>query len=183
MKKLIVWLLVLLMALPVLAETAADPLDPFRLSAPEGVTIENGAGGASVTFVHENGTTRVVAMVISRVPDLEGDHAAGLRGLMAQFSPEAQSGTALTLTAGFHGLRAVTPDALEGLNGTLVDQVTVMVLWQTALRGELLILSGYDMAGDTAQAEAFIDALLQTATVNDAPILPLPALTEEQSAN
>lgn len=180
MKKLIAWLLVLMMCLPALAE---NPLDPFVLTASAGVTIEEGAGGASVTFVHENGTTRVVAMVISRVPDVEGDHAAELRRLMTQFAPAAQSGTALELTAGFHGLKAVTPDALEGFHGTPIDQVTVMVLWQTALRGELLILSGYDMAGDAAQAEALIDALLQSAAVNGAPVLPLPEQMEEQPAN
>lgn len=183
MKKLIAWLLVLMMCLPALAETAENPLDPFQLTVPDGVTVEEGAGGASMTFVHGNGTTRVVAMVISRVPDLEADHGAELRRLMAQFAPAAQSGTALGLTAGFHGLKAVTPEALEGLNGTLIDQVTVMVLWQTTLRGELLILSGYDMAGDAARAEALIDVLLQSASVNGAPVLPLPEKTEEQPAN
>lgn len=178
MKKLIALLLVL-MCLPALAEPAESPLAPFRLTAPAGVTVQEGAGGASMAYVHENGTTRVVAMVVSRVPDETGDHASELRRLMAQFAPEAQSGTPLTLTAGFHGLKAVTPDALEGVEGSLVDQVTVMVLWQTALRAELLILSGYDMAGDAAAAEKLIDALLASATVNDAPVLPLPAAQEE----
>lgn len=183
MKKLIVLLLTLLMCLPAVAETVEAPLTPFELTIPAGVTIEAGAGGASQTFVHENGTTRVVAMVISRVPDVEGDHAAELRRLMAQFAPAAQSGMPLTLTAGFHGLKAVTPEALEGVEGAMVDQVTVMILWQTALRGELLILSGYDMAGDAAAAEALIDALLSSAVVNDAPLMPQPALTMEQGAD
>lgn len=179
MKKLLALLLVLMMGLPALAETEEAPLAPFVLSIPGEVAVEEGAGGTSLTFVHPNGTTRVVAMVTSRVPDVEADHAAELRRLMAQFAPAAQSGTLLTLTAGFHGLKAVTPAALEGMEGTMVDQVTVMVLWQTALRGELLILSGYDMAGDEAAAEALIDALLAGATVNDAPILPLSVQTEQ----
>ena len=170
-RKKLIALLLLMMCLPSLAETAESPLVPFAITAPEGVAILDGAGDASLTYVHGNGTTRVVAMVISRVPDLEGDHAAELRRLMAQFAPAAQPGTPLTMTAGLHGLKAVTPDALEGQGGTKVDQVTVMVLWQTALRGELLILSGYDMAGDTAAVEALIDALLASATVNDAPVI------------
>ena len=171
MKKLIVLLMAVLLCMPAWAETA-EFLVPFVIAAPQGVTAAEGAGGASVVYVHENGTTRVVATVISRVPDTESDHAAELRRLMAQYAPKAQSGVPLTLTAGFHGLKAVTPGALEGMNGALIDQVTVMVLWQTAMQGELLILSGYDMAGDAAKAEALIDALLAAATVNNAPILP-----------
>lgn len=178
MKKLIVLLMAVLLCVPAWAETA-EHLAPFVIAAPEGVTAAEGAGGASVVYVHENGTTRVVATVISRVPDTESDHAAELRRLMSQYAPKAQSGVPLTMTAGFHGLKAVTPGALEGMNGAMIDQVTVMVLWQTAMQGELLILSGYDMAGDAAKAEALIDALLAAATVNDAPILQASPVPEE----
>lgn len=178
MKKLLLMLLALMMCLPALAEETADPLGAFEVTVPDWVqTVEN-AGGTSVTFVHENGTTRVVAMAVERVPDPEADHAAELEKLMAQFAPQAGVGEPLTLTAGFHGLRAITPEALEGADGARIDQVTVMVLWQSALHGELLILSGYDMGGDTEAAEAFIEVLLAAATVNDAPVLPLPALPE-----
>lgn len=171
MKKLMILLMVLLIALPALAETAEEPLAPFQISAPEGVSAEEPVGGTGLTFVHENGTTRVLAMVISRVPDAEGDHAAELRRLMVQFAPESRSGVPLTLTAGLHGLQAVTPNAMEGRNGAKPDQITVMVLWQTALRGELLILSGYDMDGDTLAVEELLSSLLSHTTVNGAPIM------------
>lgn len=183
MKKLLMLLLVMMLCAPAWAETAEDPLSPFVIAVPDGTMVEGGVGGMSQTYVHENGTTRVVAMVLTRVPDVEADHAAELMTLMAQFAPDAQEGTPLTLTAGFHGLKAVTENALEGAEGARVDQVTVMVLWQTALRGELLILSGYDMTGDTDAVERFMDALLAATTVNDAPVLPLPALTETPDGN
>ncbi len=176
MKKLIMMLLALMLCMPVWAETADVALDPFAVAVPEGTTIEEGTGGASQVFVHENGTTRAVAMVISRVPDLESDHDAELRRLMVQFAPQSRSAASVELLAGFHGLKAVTPGAMEGLNGQRVDQVTFMVLWQTALRGELLIISGYDMAGDTKLVEDYILQLLTGTTVNDAPIMPEQAV-------
>ncbi len=178
MKKLITLLLALCWCLPALAETAEplpewpEALAPFELSLPEETAAQTAPGGASVTFAHENGATRAVAMVISRVPDVEGDHGASLRTLMAQFSPEAEEGTPLTLASGCYGLMAVTPGALEGVGGAAIDQVTVMVLWQTAERAELLILSGYDMGGDTEQTRALTDALLRSITVNGTPVLP-----------
>jgi len=101
---------------------------------------------------------------------------AELRKLMTQFAPQSRSAERIELLAGLHGLKAVTPGAMEGLNGQRVDQVTFMVLWQTALRGELLIISAYDMAGDTVQAEEYVRQLLTGTTVNDAPILPEPVM-------
>lgn len=185
MKKLIVMLLALMLCLPAWAETVQEPmaenvLAPFVLQAPEGVMLEENAGGTSCTYIHPNGTTRVVAMVLGRVPDEQGDHAAELRRLMAQFAPGAPEGAPLTLTAGFHGLKTVVPEALSGAGGLRIDQVNVMVLWQTTLQGELLILSGYDMLGDTQAAEMLIDALLTSTTVNQAPVVPQgnPGLTQ-----
>lgn len=192
MKKLIILLTALMMCLPALAEALpeAQPTEPLTLSSfvfalPQDVQAAAAdPDAATASLVHGNGSTRVVAMALSRVPDEEADHAAGLARLMELFAPGAQDLTPLTLTPGFHGLMAVTPYALEGAGTERVDQVTVMVLWQTALRGELLILSGYDMMGDTAKARTMIDMLLHACTVNDAPVLPaaqaLPASTPEE---
>lgn len=195
MKKLLALLLCLLLCLPALAEGPAGEdvqslLTPFAFELPAEVQSALSASETSVSFVHENGTTRAVAMVLSRVPDENGDHHAELKRLMAQFSPNAQSYSVLGLTQDYHsmmadnpavvedlsggcyGLIAVTPAALEGADGTAVDQVTVMVLWQSALRGELLILSAYDMAGDTESAQAMVNLLLRAATVNGMPVVP-----------
>ena len=177
MKKLLIILLTALLCvtwLPALAEDAMAALLPFALTLPQDVTAQENAGGTSVTFVHGNGMTRVVAMVLERVPDENGDHAAELNRLMGQFSPDAVDYTPLTLAEGCYGLLAVTPGALEGVGGIRVDQVTVMVMWQSPLEGELLILSGYDMQGETARAWTLVDALMQAATVNGMPIV-LPA--------
>lgn len=153
-----------------------SPLAPFDLAIPADWAVM--LNGSSVTFI--SGNTRVVAMVVSRVGDVEADHQAALSTLITQFSPEAQEARPLTLTPGFYGLQAVTIGALEGAGeGNLVDQLTVMVLWQTALQGELLILSGYDMTGDNAAVQAMLDAILSAASVNDAPVLPLPEADAE----
>lgn len=177
MKKLLILLMSILLCLPAMAETPAAveapstvSLDPFILTLPQGVTLSATPGDASVTLIGANGTTRVIALAISRVPDEAGDHAAGLQQLMLQFTPGATGLTPLTLAPGFHGLATVTPGALDGMNGQKVDQATVMILWQTDMRGELLILSGYDMAGDTASVQALIGLLLETATVEGAPV-------------
>ena len=177
MKKLLALLLCLLLCLPALAESPAEEdvqalLTPFAFELPAEVQSALSASETSVSFVHENGATRAVAMVISRVPDENGDHPAELERLMARFSPAAQDYTPLGLAEGCYGLMAVTPAALEGADGTAVDQVTVMVLWQSALRGELLILSAYDMAGDTESAHAMVNLLLRAATVNGMPVVP-----------
>lgn len=185
MKKVLAILLSLLLCLSAAAEAPQQeqPLEllaPFAFDLPAEVTATLALGDASVSFVHENGTTRVVGMVLSRVPDENGDHAAELQRLMAQFAPNAQEGTPLALTAGCHGLMAVTPGALEGTNGARVDQVTIMVMWQTALQGELLILSGYDMSGETECTQAMLNLLLRAATVNDAPVVPVEAAGTEE---
>lgn len=175
MKKLLIILLTAIMCvtwLPALAEEELTTLLPFVLTLPQDVTVQENAGGTSVTFLHGNGMTRVVAMVLERVPDESGDHAAGLTRLMGQFAPDAADYTPLALAEGCYGLLAVTPGALEGVGGSRVDQVTVMVMWQSPLEGALLILSGYDMQGETARAWTLMDALLQTATVNGMPVVP-----------
>lgn len=187
MKKFLAFVMSLMLCLsaaaaeaPVQADPVEELLSPFMFDLPDDVTAALAPGEASVSFVHENGATRAVGMVLSRVPDENGDHAAELQRLMAQFAPAAEEGMPLGLTPGFYGLMAVTPGALEGIGGARVDQVTIMVLWQTALRGELLILSGYDMSGDTARAEAMLNLLMRSVTVNDAPVVPVEAPAKEE---
>ena len=185
MKKLCLLLALLLLALwtlPVfaaageaadnVADDALTALAPFALTLPADVTAQTNAGGTSVTFVHGNGRTRVVAMVLDRVPDVDGDHIAELNRLMGQFAPDAQEYSYLSLNEGFYGLMAVTPGALEGMGGSRIDQVTVMVLYQSETMGELLILSGYDMLGETNHAWTLAHALLTATTVEGLPVVP-----------
>lgn len=182
MKRLIALLLALTLCLPALAEQE-DPqalLAPFEMTIPEDVTAQANASGTAVTFIHGNGLTRVVGMTLSRVPDAQGDHAAELERLMKLFAPAALDYTPLALSEGFYGLLARTPAALEGLTDAPIDQITVMILWQTQTRGELLILSGYDMAGQPAHAWTLIDALLQSASVEGMQVVPQEEAPQEE---
>ena len=112
MKKLIILLLAALMtAFSACAEAPASPFAPYTLTAPADVTLTDNEG--SCTFVR--GATRVVTLVISRVPD--EDPAAALPVLMQQFDAYAILGEDLLLREGFHGLTAVTTDKF----GTGVD--------------------------------------------------------------
>lgn len=161
MKKLLLMILALLLAVPALAEPAGVSLPPFALTAPEETAAEQGEN--SVTFVR--GRTRVVAMVILRVPDGEPNEA--LTRLMGQYDPAAVIGETLVMNEGYAGLTAVSADKLS----PGVDQVTAMVL----SGGDLLILSGYDLDGDEALVRQLITDLLAAARCGDSPLMPAPA--------
>ena len=160
MKKLI-WMLLLALTLTAFAAETPDPFAPYVLAVPQGAVLTENEG--THTFV--DGHTRAVAIVIPRVPD--ADPAGALIRMMAQFEPAAVIGADLPVNPGFHGLTAVTPDKF----GTGVDQLTVMILCDA---GDLLILSVYDMDGDTAKAQSLLDALLAGITVNGQLLQPIP---------
>lgn len=140
---------------------AEDVLAPYALAAPAGVALEEAEGGC--TYV--SGSTRVVAITVPRVPD--GDPAAALPRLMSQFDKEAVFGEDLALREGFHGMRAVNADGFA----PGVDKVTLMILHE----GDLLILCGYDMAGDGEARDALLDALLQAVTLDGQEVSLAPA--------
>ncbi len=145
MKRIICVLLMLMMAIPAFAEEF--PFAPYTLTAPEGVTLEEHEG--TCTFVH--GLTRVVTMVIPRVPD-EKPAEAVIR-MMTQFEPGAIIGEDIPLIEGYWGLTARNEDKF----GEGIDQITVMIL---SAEGDLLILSGYGLDGDGEKVQALIDALI-----------------------
>ena len=162
MKRIICILLMLLFVLPAIAEgtpPAGDfPFAPFTLTVPEEVTIEDGEG--SRTFVH--GQTRVVALLIERVPDK--DPADAVIRMMGQFDPDAVIGEDVSTAEGFSGVEAVTEDKY----GEGVDALTVMIL---SHEGELLILSGYNMAGSEVHVRGLLDTLLAGLSVDGAPVV------------
>lgn len=158
MKKLLCILMMLLLAFPALAEGGYNPFAPYTLNAPEGVQLEENEG--THTFV--SGMTRVVAMVIDRVPD--ADPAQAILRLMSQFEPNAVIEDELTFAAGHVGLAARTADKY----GEDIHQHNLMIL---SPEGKLLILSGYDLEGDDSSVLALIDALLAALTVDGAPIV------------
>ena len=162
MKRILCILLMLLFAIPALAEesplTREYMIAPFTLTLPEEVTVEEGEG--SCTFVH--GQTRVVALLIDRVPD-ENPGDAVIR-MMGQFDPAAVIGEDVPTAEGFSGVEATTKDKF----GPGIDALTVMILSQ---EGELLILSGYNMAGSEVHVRGLLDTLLSGLTVEGAPVV------------
>lgn len=163
MKKFICILLMFLFTLPVLAEGTPlaegaplaedNPFAPYTIAVPEGAELTGSEG--TYTFVQD--MSRVVAILIERVPD--EDPAAAVIRMMAQFDPEAVIGKDLPMAEGFVGLEALAEDKL----GAGVDQRTVMILSQ---EGELLILSGYSLEGDEEAAQSLLEQVLRGITVN-----------------
>jgi len=156
MKKLLCILLMLLFAIPALAE--GNPFAPYEIALPQGAALENNEG--THTFV--SGKTRVVAMLIERVPD--ADPAEAIVRLMAQFEPDAVIQGELAAAKGYAGLTAVTKDKFAAG----VNQWNVMLLGPA---GDLLILSGYDLEGDNESVHALLDALLEGLTAEGMPII------------
>ena len=147
MKKFICILLMFLFTLPVLAEGAPlaeeSPFAPYTIAVPEGAELTGSEG--TYTFVQD--MSRVVAILIERVPD--EDPAAAVIRMMTQFDPEAVIGKDHPLA--------------EDKLGAGVDQRTVMILSQ---EGELLILSGYSLEGDEEAAQSLLEQVLRGITVN-----------------
>ena len=158
MKKRFCILLMLLMLFSLALAEETNPFAPYELTAPEGVVLEEGEG--SLTFVQ--GNTRAVAQVIDRVPD--EDPAEALLRMMAQFEPFAILGEDVPVAEGFVAVSAVNADKF----GDSVDLHIVMVLSDD---GALLILSAYDLEGDSDAALALLDGLLADLTADGIPIL------------
>lgn len=163
MKKLLCILLMLLMTFSALAEEAENPFAPYALSLPEGAVLEENEGTHTVV----SGMTRVVVMVIPRVPDAEP--AEAIIRMMTQFEPQAVIGEDIPLAEGFTGVQALNEDKF----GEGVDQTTIMIL---CAHGDLLILSGYDLTGDGEAVTALLETLLTGLTAEGAPIY----ITEEE---
>jgi len=157
MKKIICILLMLLcFVFPAFAET--NPFAPFILSAPPAVQLAESEG----TYTFVEGLTRVVAMVIDRVPDEEP--ADAILRMMAQFEPDAVIGEDVPMIEGYVGVNALNTDQF----GEGVDQLTVMIL---SHEGDLLILSGYDLEGDEDKVRLLLDTLLKNLTVQGEKIV------------
>ena len=129
----------------------------FNLVLPEDAHVEMAEG--RITLVR--GDSRVVAMVISRVPD--EDPAAALPILMQDFDPKTSETMDFDAQPGFCILGGVVNDAFD--DGE--DKITLMVL---ADSGELLILSGYNLARDHHALYLFLTELLENASMDGAAV-------------
>lgn len=155
MKRIICILLMLLFALPALAE---NPFAPYEIALPEGAVLEAGEGSHAIAA----DKTRVVVMVIPRVPDADPESA--LQRMVFQFDPDAVLEDAIPLAEGYVGVTALSEDRF----GEGVDQLNLFIL---SAEGDLLILSGYDLEGDEDKVQSLLDAILHQLTANGDPLV------------
>lgn len=152
-------------------ETSASlsALAPYDLTLPEQARAEITDG----RLVLCRDSSRVVATTILRVPDEDPEEALPL--LMGYFEPEATSAEPLPSSEGFWIRGSMREEAF----GEGKDKITLMVL---AEDGSLLILSGYDTAGDDRGLYAFLTELLERVTLKGRRIVPETAAESGVSA-
>lgn len=153
---------------PMMTAVPESALAPFNVVLPDDTHVEMAEG--RITLVQ--GDSRVVAMVISRVPD--EDPAAALPVLMQDFDPKTSETMDFDAQPGFCILGGVVNDAFS--DGE--DKITLMVL---ADSGELLILSGYNLAQDHHALYLFLMELLENVSMDGAAVYVKEEATETAS--
>lgn len=153
---------------PMMTAVPESALAPFNVVLPDDTHVEMTEG--RITLVQ--GDSRVVAMVISRVPD--EDPAAALPVLMQDFDPKTSETMDFDAQPGFCILGGVVNDAFD--DGE--DKITLMVL---ADSGELLILSGYNLAQDHHALYLFLTELLENVSMDGAAVYVKEEATETAS--
>ena len=142
---------------PMMTAVPESALAPFNVILPDDAHVEMAEGRIMLV----QGDSRVVAMVISRVPD--EDPAAALPVLMQDFDPKTSETMDFDAQPGFCILGGVVNDAF----GDGEDKITLMVL---ADSGELLILSGYNLARDHHALYLFLTELLENVSMDGAAV-------------
>lgn len=153
---------------PMMTAVPESALAPFNVILPDDTHVEMAEG--RITLVQ--GDSRVVAMVIFRVPD--EDPAAALPVLMQDFDPKTSETMDFDAQPGFCILGGVVNDAF----GDGEDKITLMVL---ADSGELLILSGYNLAQDHHALYLFLTELLENVSMDGAAVYVKEEATETAS--
>lgn len=155
---------------PMMTAVPESALAPFNVILPDDTHVEMAEG--RITLVQ--GDSRVVAMVISRVPD--EDPAAALPVLMQDFDPKTSETMDFDAQPGFCILGGVVNDAF----GDGEDKITLMVL---ADSGELLILSGYNLARDHHALYLFLTELLENVSMDGAAVYVAEDAEDTNSEN
>lgn len=145
-----------------LAEAHAPYLfGSFELTIPGDATLETTEGIHTVV----RGQTRVVVQVIPQ--DLTEDGQAQVRDLLPVYHEDTTEITDVPLISEAYGAMGLIEDHFaEGIH-----QIPLLVLTD----GELLILSGYDLDGDTLAVHELLTELLAGVTLAGDPILPAEA--------
>ena len=141
---------------PMLTAVPESALAPFNVVLPEDAHVEMTEG--RITLVR--GDSRVVAMVISRVPD--EDPAAALPILMQDFDPKTSETMDFDAQPGFCILGGVVNDAFD--DGE--DKITLM---------------GYNLARDHHALYLFLTELLENVSMDGAAVYVKEEATETAS--
>lgn len=150
--------LALLMTSALAEERTSCLFGSFELTVPEGVTVEE----SEITRTMVRDQTRVVVQVIPQ--ELTEDGQAQARDLLTVYNEGTANITDVTLISGLYGAMGLIEDRFsEGIH-----EIPVLILTD----GELLILSGYDLNGDTLAVHTLLTELLSDITVAGEPILP-----------
>lgn len=154
-------ILLLALALMLLASSAlADSyaFGSFELTVPEDVQVEEYE--STCTVVRDQ--TRVVVQVIQQ--ELAEDGQAQVRKLMTIYNETVSDITDVPLVAELYGAMGLIEDRFdEG-----VHEIPVLIL----RAGELFILSGYSLDGDTLAVHTLLTELLSGVSLDGKPILP-----------
>lgn len=158
--------LALLMTAALAEENSTGPFGSFELTLPADAALETNEGIHTVV----RGQTRVVVQVIPQ--ELTEDGQAQVRDLLTVYRENTTEITDVQLISGVYGAMGLIEDHFaEG-----VHQVPVLILTD----GELLILSGYDLDGDTLAVHTLLTELLAGVTLAGEPILPAAAQTHTE---
>lgn len=166
MKRILLLALALaLLMTTALAESAAYSFGGFEITMPEDVTVEE--HDASRTVVRDQ--TRIVIKVIPQ--ELAEDGQAQVRELLDIYHERTTNITDVPLMSDIYGAMGLVANRFnEGIH-----EVPLLVLSD----GELLILSGYDLDGDTRAVHELLTELLADATLAGEPLLPAAAQMEK----
>ena len=155
--------LALLMTTALAEEAVPYSFGSFELTVPADAAVEENE--ATITVVR--GQTRIVVQVIPQ--ELAEDGQAQVRELLIVYSDKITDVTDVPLIGGVYGAMGLVADQFdEGIH-----QVPVLVLTD----GELLILSGYDLEGNTLAVHTLLTELLCGTTLAGEPILPVATAT------
>lgn len=164
-------ILLVLLALSMLMTAAlaeADTVYPFggfELAMPADATIEEYESSVTVALDQ----TRVVVQLIPQ--DLAEDGQAQVRDLLTIYNKDTAEITDVPLTADVYGAMGLIEDRFD--DG--IHEVPMLILAD----GELLILAGYNLQGDTLAVHELLTALLSGVTRAGEPILPSAAAAKE----
>ena len=167
MKRILLLALALAMLMTTaLAESSLSyTLACFELTVPEDVTVEE--YDASRTVVRDH--TRVVVQVIQQ--ELAEDGQEQVRGLMPIYNEKISDVTDMAVIEGVYGAMGLIEDRF----GEGIHEVPVLLLTD----GRLLILSGYNVDGDTLAVHTLLTELLSGLTLDGTPVLPAAATEDE----